>query len=81
MLLINNFVQRVIYETDSLEVLRLLQVPDHSHMCVYTSLLVKIFGLKEHIPNISFQHVLRDGNHCAYFLAKLGRSSRLGVTF
>jgi hypothetical protein len=81
MLAINNSTQRVICETDSLEVLRLLQDPDHSHMHVYASLLVKIFGLKEHIRDISFQHVLREGNHSANSLAKLGRSLRLGVTF
>jgi len=42
---------------------------------------VKIFRLKEHIPNISFQRVVREGNHCAYFFAKLGHSLKLGVTF
>ena len=73
--------QRVICETDSLEVFHLLQDSNHSQMHVFASLLVKIFGLKEHIPNISFQHVLREGNHCTNFLAKLGHSSRLGVTF
>ena len=72
MLVISNSIQRVICETDSLEVFCLLQDLDHSHMHVYASLLVMIFGLKEHIHNISFQHVLREGNHC---------SSRLGVTF
>jgi hypothetical protein len=65
MLVISNSIQQVTCETDSLEVFRLLQDPDHSHMHVYASLLVKIFGLKEHIRNISFQHVLREGNHCA----------------
>jgi len=35
MLVINNSIQRLICETDSLEVLRLLQDPDHSHMHVY----------------------------------------------
>jgi len=50
-------------------------------MHVNASLLVNFFGLNEHIPNISFQHVFREGNHCANFLAKLGRSSRLGVNF
>jgi len=58
MLVMNNSIQRVICETDSLEVLHLLQDPDHSHMHVYVSLLVKIFGSKRHIPNISFQHAL-----------------------
>jgi hypothetical protein len=81
MLVINNSIQRVICETNSLEVRCLLQNPDHSHMHLSASLLVKIFRLKEHISNISFQRVLREGNHCAYFLAKFGRSSRLGVTF
>lgn len=81
MLVINNSIQQIICETYSLEVFRLLQDLDHSHMHVYASLLVKIFGLKEHICNISLQHVLREGNHCADFLAKLGSSSRLGVTF
>ena len=74
MLSINNFIQRVICEIDSLEVIYLFQDPDHSHMHVYSSLLVKIFGLKEHISDISLQHVLREGNHCANFLATLGRS-------
>jgi len=81
MLVISNSIQRVICETDSLEVFRLLQDPDHSHMHVYAFLLVKIFRIKDHIHNISFQHVLQEGNHYANFLAKLGRSSRLGVTF
>jgi hypothetical protein len=81
MLAINNSTQRVICETYSLEVLRLLQDPDHSHMHVYAYLLVKIFGLKEHIRDISFQQVLREGNHSADFLAKLRCSLRLGVTF
>jgi len=81
MLVINNSNQQVIYKTDSLEVLCLLQDSDHSLMHVYVSLLVKIFGLKEYISNISFQHVLLEGNHCANLMAKLGRSSRLGVTF
>jgi len=63
MLTINNSTQQVICETDFLEVICLLQDPDHSHMHVYVSLLVKIFGLKEHIRDISFQHVLRESNH------------------
>jgi len=46
MLAINNSVQRVICERDSLEVIRLLQDPDHSHMYVYASLLVKTFWVK-----------------------------------
>jgi len=49
-------------------------------MHLYTSLLVKIFDLNEHIPNISFQHLLREGNCCADFLTKLVRSSRVCVT-
>ena len=60
MLVINNYIQRVICETDSFEVLCLLQNSYHSHMHVYASLLANIFGLKEHIPNISFKHVLRE---------------------
>jgi len=79
LLVINNFIQHVICETYFLEVLCLLQYPKHSHMYVYASLLVKIFGLKKNIPNIYFKHVLRERNHCADFLAKLERSSRLGM--
>jgi hypothetical protein len=79
MLVINNSIQQVIYQTNSLEVLHLLQYPDPSH--VYASLLMKIFVLKKHIPDASFRHVLKEDNRCANFLAKLGRSSRKGVTF
>jgi len=41
--------------------------PEHSHMHVYASLLVKLLGLKEHTPNISFQRVLKEENCCADF--------------
>jgi hypothetical protein len=44
MLVINNSIQRVICETNSLEVLCLVQDPDHSHMHVYPYLLVKFLG-------------------------------------
>lgn len=54
-------------------------VTDHFHMHLYASLLVKIFGLKEHIPNIYFQHVFREYISCKDFLTN--GSSRLGVTF
>ena len=52
----------------------------YSHMPVYTSLLVKFFGLKEHILKFLSNSALR-GNHCAYFLVKVRRSIRLVVTF
>jgi len=42
MLVINNYIQRVICETNSLKVLHLVQHFDHSYMHVYVSLLVKI---------------------------------------
>jgi hypothetical protein len=36
----------LVINTDSLEVLNLLQHPDHFHMHVYASLLLKIFRVK-----------------------------------
>jgi len=60
-----------ILETYSLEVLHIFQHPDHMHMHVNASLLVKIFGLKEHIPNIFYQHMLRERNSCMCWI-KMG---------
>jgi len=50
-------------------------------MHVYASLLLKIFGLREHIPNVYFQHVLGESNCYVDLMVKFGRSSRLSVIF
>jgi len=47
---------------------------------VYASLLAQITSLLDHHSGFLFKHVLREGNVCAYFLAKLGRNSTLRVT-
>lgn len=57
-LIINNSIQRVMCETNSLEVLHILQHLDHWNTHVYASLLIKIFGLNDKIPNISFNTYL-----------------------
>ena len=46
----------------------------------YASLLAKITSLLDHLLCLVFKHVLRKGNVCANFLARLGRNSTLGVT-
>jgi len=81
MVIINNSIQQVICETNSLEVLHILQHLDDLNTHVYASLLVKVFGLNEHIPKKKIQQVFREGNCCTNFLAKLRHSSWLSVIF
>jgi len=46
----------------------------------YASLLTKITSLLDHLSDLVFKHVFREGNVCANFLPRLGRNSTLGVT-
>ena len=79
-LLINNSVLHVECETDSIEIINLLMDRQSHSFHVYASLLAKITSLLDHLPGLVFKHVLREGNVCADFLARLGRNSTLGVT-
>jgi hypothetical protein len=79
-LLINNSVLHVECETDSTEIINLLMDRQSHSFHAYASLLAKITNLLDHLPGLVFKHVLREGNVCADFLARLGRNSTLGVT-
>jgi hypothetical protein len=48
-------------------------------MYICASLLVKFFGLNEHIPNIYFHHIIRHKNCCVDFLVDIERSLKLSV--
>ena len=79
-LLINNSVLHVECETDSNEIINLLMDRQSHSFHAYASLLAKITSLLDHLLCLVFKHVLRKGNVCANFLARLGRNSTLGVT-
>ncbi|KAL6569273.1 dolichyl-P-Man:Man(7)GlcNAc(2)-PP-dolichol alpha-1,6-mannosyltransferase [Orobanche minor] len=78
-LIVNNSISNMVCETDAEEVVQLLRSRDQHHYHAYASLLVKITTLIDVIPQIVFQHVLREGNKAADALAKLGRRSSLGT--
>jgi hypothetical protein len=74
-LLINNSVLHVECETDSTEIINLLMDRQFHSFHAYPSLLDKITSLLD-LRGLVFKHVVRQGNVCANFLARLGR----GVT-
>ncbi|KAF7821947.1 ribonuclease H [Senna tora] len=64
----------IVLETDSLEAIRLIE-KENSHYHIYGAIIEDIQVMFQTYPRWRITHVLREGNQCADFMAKLGSSN------